>query len=147
MEDSLKGLLISLTIIGLFATSMLSFIVLYPQEQGVEFSDLQSADAYLTVNNSRDLQLDTRLSSINNQTESSFNEWDITQGYMGSNTIKQSSSSSMKTYNSNIFSMLSMIATKLFGANSPIVYAITVIFALSISVIVYFVIKFVRQGQ
>lgn len=147
MEDSLKGLLITITVIGLFTTAMLYFIVLFPQEEGITFNDLQSNDAYLSMNSSKNIGVDTSLNTIKNSSDSSFNEWDITQGYMGSNAIKQQSSTDIKSYNKNIFSILILMATKVFGANSPIIYALGVMLTLSLIVITYMVIKFVRQGQ
>jgi type II secretory pathway pseudopilin PulG len=146
IEDSFKGLLVTLTIIALFTTSILSFITLFPQEQGVSFNSLRENDAYLTISQ-MDLNTTESLSTIRNNSESAFNEWDITQGYMGTNTIKQGSSSGVKGYNNNIFSTIKLMASKVFGSNSPFVYAIGVLLTLSISVITYMIYKLVRQGQ
>lgn len=147
MEDSFKGLLITLTIVGLFITAILSFIVLFPQEQGVPITDLKSEDAYLTINNSKDFNQDVTLNNIQNSSQNAFNEWDITQGFMGSNTIKQGASTNVNSYTSNIFAILQVMATKLFGSGSPIVYAIGVILSLSLIVIIYMIYTLVRQGR
>lgn len=147
MENSLKGLLVSLTLIALFTTSILSFIAIFPQEQGVTFDDLRSNNTYFAIRNNTDFGTESQLTRIYNDTDSAFNQWDITQGYMGSNAIKQSSSANAKEFKTNILSTLILIATKLFNANSPIVYAISVIGVLSSALVTYLVIKFVRQGE
>ena len=150
MEDSLKGLLVTLAMVSLFATSMLSYIVIFPQEQGVSFTDLRSNDVYLSMQNNSNSQLQTQLSSIQSTTQNTTEQWDITQGFMGSNALKQNTltgSGSSDRINSNIFSILILMATKLFSSGSPIVYSLIVLFILSGSVIIYQVIQFVRQGR
>jgi len=147
MEDSLKGILITLTLITLFTSGILGYIVLFPQEQGYTFNNMQGGNTYLQIANMTDLNITSQLVTLNNQSQSAFNSWDITQGFMGSNSVKQQSQSGISSYNSNFFSVLLIIGKSLFGSGSPIVYAITVIFLLSTGVIVYQVIKFVRQGE
>lgn len=146
MEDSLKGILIALTLFSLFTTSILSFIVIFPQEQGVSFSDLNSNQTYLAIKNTSLNTLDN-LNNIKNKTESGFDGWDITQGFMGSNALKQNSLAGTGDYNTNVWATLTSVANKLFTANSPIMYAILIISTLSGGVLIYYVIKFIRQGQ
>lgn len=146
MDESLKGILITVTVISIFITAILNFIVIFPQEQGVSFSGASQA-GYLTVANNTDLGTQSSLELINNQSSSGFNEWDITQGFMGSNALKQQSSSGIKSYTNNIFTNLKIIATQLFGANSPIVWVIGVLLALSISYLIYAIIAFIRTGK
>lgn len=147
MEDSLKGLIITLATIALFTTSMLSYIALFPQEQGISFSDTAGNNAYLVVQNNTDVGTQTILTTMNNNSQTAFNQWDITVGFMGSNTVKQTSASGVSGYVSNIFTQLTLMATMLFGTGSPIVYALAVISLVSLGTIIYVVIKFVRQGQ
>lgn len=145
MEDSFKGLIVTLVIIGLFITSILSYIVIFPQEQGISFTDLQSNDAYLTINSSRDVGTNTFLNT--NSLNNSYNDWDITQGFMGSNALKQGTPSEVGTYNANIFSTLTLMVNKLFGSGTPIAYAILIISGLSGIIIIILAIQWLRQGR
>jgi hypothetical protein len=150
MEDSLKGVLISLTVISLFITAVLSFVVIFPQEQGVSFSDPQSQSGYLTASNSATSQYSStqsQLESINNASDSGLDQWDFTVGFMGSNAVKQSSKAGVKSYSTNIFSTLTTIATQVFGKNSPVLYVIAVLLSLTTGFLVYLLIKFIRTGN
>ena len=146
LEDSVKGFLVTMTIIGIFITAILSFIVLFPQEQGVTFTDSSENSVYLTINDSKDLGLQNTLTTIDNSTTSGFDNWDITQGFMGSNTIKQGSSENVKAYSNNIFATLKTLATQVFGANSPVLWVIATLLVLSGSYLTYLVIKWIRTG-
>jgi len=150
MEDSLKGVLIALTISGLFMIAILNFIIMFPQEQGATFSDAPSQYNYLTTagnvqNASNDMT--DQLVDINNNTEKGFNQWDITVGFMGSNAVKQASSTGIKGYFSLIFNNLSILVTQVFGANSPVLYALAVLMSLGTAYLIYMVIKFIRTGN
>lgn len=146
IEDSLKSLLVTLVLASIFITSILSFITIFPQEQGVSFSSSQENTSYLIIQNNIDTNT-TSLDSIDNSTATGFNQWDVTQGFMGSNTLKQSSGSGMKKYSTNIFSTLKIIATQLFGQNSPIVWVIGIFAILTGTFITLQIIKWVRQGN
>lgn len=147
MEDSLKGVLVTVTMISVFIMSILSFITLFPQEQGVIFSSGSDNQTYLTMQTEANTGALTNLQTIENQTTIGFNQWDVTQGFMGSNTVKQTSGTGIKAYASNLFSTLTIIATELFGANSPIVYVIGVLAVLAAGWLVYVVVQFVRTGR
>lgn len=150
MEDSLKGVLITLTIAALFITAILNFIVIFPQEQGVTFNDASSQSDYLVINNTAQTSMtDTtaELETLNNASSSAFNQWDITVGFMGSNTVKQASNQGIKSYSSNIFTNLNIIATQLFGSGSPVIYVIAVLLSLTSAFLIYQVITFVRTGR
>jgi len=147
MDDSIKGVLIMVTVISLFITSILSFITLFPQEQGYTFSSSEN-NTYLTVQNLTDTTTtSSHLDSVKNSSDSSFDNWDITVGYMGSNSMKQGTKTSINSYSTSIFSTLKIIATQLFGKNSPVLYVIAILLSLSISVIVYLTYKFIRTGN
>lgn len=146
MQDSLKGILITLTVIGLFITCILNFIILFPQEQGVTFNGLQDSNAYLTISQNNDSGTSTQLTNINNQTGNAFNQWDVTQGFMGSNTLKQSQGG-ITSLATNTFSSLQMVATQLFTANSPVVYALLIFAGLTTAYLIYAVIQFIRSGR
>lgn len=143
MQDSLKGVLVALTVIALFMTSILNFIVIFPQEQGVEFS---GSSGYITIKENNDTEIVSNLNTIDNQSTDAFNQWDVTEGYMGTNQLKQGQGG-IKSYSSNIFSNLRIIGTELFGSNSPIVYAIGIFSLLASSYLLYVIIKFVRSGS
>jgi len=147
MEDGLKGVLITLTLASLFIMSILSFITQFPQEQGVVFESGEDSSVYLTIQGEADTGVANSLTSIKNETTVGFNQWDVTQGFMGSNTIKQTSGSGITSYATSMFSTLVIIATQLFGANSPIVYVIGVFSTLAAAYIIYLVVQFVRTGK
>jgi len=143
MEDSLRGLLITLTIIGLFVTAILNFIYLFPLEQGISFSN---NNGYVTIQNNTNTQTLNDLTTIQNSSSNSFNSWDVTVGFMGSNQLKQGQGNiiSMMT---NTGKQITLIATLLFTANSPIVYAIGIIILMGGIYAVYLIIKFIRSGN
>lgn len=150
MEDSLKGILVTLTIAGLFIVAILNFAVMFPQEQGASFSDEPSQNNYLTTSaNVQSMQnnVNSQLTSNNNASTEGFNQWDITQGFMGSNTIKQTSSGGISSYFSLIFNNLKILATQIFGSNSPVLYVLTVLMTLGIGYLIWAVYKFVRTGN
>jgi hypothetical protein len=145
LEDSLKGIIVAFTMISLFITCIINFIIIFPQEEGISFSDPQESSQYLTMQSS---SVDTvsSLETLENQSQTGFNQWDITQGFMGSNSIKQSSKEGVSSYSNNIFTNIRIMSTQLFGANSPILYAIGIFSALLTIYLIYMVIKFVRTG-
>jgi hypothetical protein len=144
VEDSLKGILVTITIIGLFMTAILNFIILFPQEQGVIFTDSPSANDYLTISQVN-IDSGASLSLINNQSTDAFNQWDITTGFMGSNQIKQGQGGITKQMKS-LFSNLKILATQVFGSGSPIIYTLGILLTLSIIYLGYALYKFVRTG-
>jgi len=145
MEDSLKGILTTFVLASLFAMAILSFITLFPTEQGIVFTGSDS-QAYLIMENATDTGIVTQLSSIQNQSQGAFNAWDVTQGFMGSNQMKQSGTG-IFSFVTSLFSTLTIIAKQLFGWNSPVVYVIGVFSVLAISYVVYLLYKFVRTGN
>lgn len=152
MNDSLKGLLVTFVLASLFITSILSFITVFPQEQGVSFSSSQDNSSYLVIQGQIDTGTENNLNSIDNSTSTGFNEWDVTQGFMGSNTLKQSSGTNIKSYSTNIFSTLNIISNQLFsaygtGSNNPILYVIGIFAILAGTIITFLVIKWVRTGN
>lgn len=146
MDYSLRNILITATVSLLFITCILNFIVLFPEEQGVTFDDTQSQNGYLTIQNNTDLGTQNQLSSIENQTTGAFNDWDVTQGFMGSNTIKQGQTSVGGTI-TQVFTSLRIIAVELFTSNSPIIYAIGIFTTLAGIILIYAVYSFVRTGK
>lgn len=144
MENSLKGILVAVTLVGLFTWCIIQFIVLFPQNQGESFSG-SAQDNYLVVN-STDINNEEQLVVTNNESENAFNEWDITQGQMGSNKIKQGQGG-ISGYFKTIYSSLRIMAIQVFGANSPVVYALLIFSTLASGYIVYQIIKFIRIGE
>lgn len=149
MEDSLKGLLIALTFISVFIIAIFSFIIGFPTEQGVVFTGDQN-QTYLQINNANNnfkTATTEQLQSTNNATTTGFNQWDITVGFMGSNAVKQSSSGSALGQFRLIYTAIFTVATEVFKAGSPVLYVLGTFFLLILSVITYYVIKFVRSGN
>lgn len=148
MEDTLKGLLVSITMISIFALAVLSFITAFSTEQGFILTNGQDNQAFLTMQNESNFQnLISNLTSIQNDSEKAFNQWDVTVGFMGSNTVKQTAGTGISNYIKNIFNTLIVIATELFGKNSPIVYVLSALALLSLGYFIYAVIQFVRTGR
>jgi hypothetical protein len=127
-------------------TAIMNFIVLFPQEQGVTFSDPSDSNSYLVMSQNNDSGTVSSLTSINNQSDSAFNQWDITTGFMGTNQLKQGKSGifSMIT---NTFSNIGIIAGQLFSSGSPIIYALLVMSVLTGGYLTYAFIKFLRTGN
>lgn len=122
----------------------MGFITIFPIEQGYSFSPSDNS-SYLTVSNSN-LNTQSQLNNISSSTSSGLNQWNIEVGFMGSNTLKQSSTG-ISTYATSIFSELSTLAILLFGLNSPVSYVITILTILTGAYIVYLIIAFVRSGR
>jgi hypothetical protein len=148
MEDSLKGILVTLTIVGLFITAILNFIVLFPQEQGITFSDPSDSSGYLVMNNTRSDGNVEQLELINNASQSGYDEWDVTTGFMGTNQIKQSQGGVLTLLTSTSSRVL-ILAKQVFGsdAGSPIIYTLIVLSTLGSGYLIYMFYKFVRTGK
>jgi hypothetical protein len=147
MEDSLKGTILVLALIALFSTSIISYISLFPVEQGVSYSDATSNSAFLSMQNNTDIGSQATLTSLQNNTSSSFDQWDITVGYMGSNAIKQTTKTGISGYVTNVFSQMQIMARLIFGSGSPIVYALTILSVIAAGWIIYIIIAFIRSGK
>jgi len=147
MDDTLRGILVTLTIASLFITCIVNFVVIFPQEQGANFTSSQDQAGYLAMT-----QVDTEtstassLSDISGKVSNATDNWDITVGFMGSNTLKQSSTG-ISGYSSNVFKNIKLMATYVFGENSPLLYVIVVLTLLASGYIIYAIIQFVRTGR
>lgn len=146
MDESLKGVLITVTLIGIFITCILNFIILFPQEQGVVFTNPQDTAGYIVVAQNNDTSMVSALTTIQNQTSSAFNQWDITQGFMGSNQIKQNQGGIFSQI-TNIFSSLKILTNHLFGQSPAILYTIAVLTILVSVYVGYLIYKFIRTGN
>lgn len=144
-DDSLRGTIISLALIGIVITCIVNFIILFPQEQGMTFSGTSQSD-YLQAQLNNNLDVNNSLDTLQSQTSDAFSQWDITQGFMGTNQLKQGQGNviSMAT---NTFANLRLLATQLFTSNSPIVWALIMISGLVSVYLIYVIIKFVRTGS
>ena len=152
MENSLKGVLTTATIILIFITCILSFIILFPTGQGVVFNDAQSRDAYLNISHNLDIGTESNLQNLSNSSNYGFNNWDITQGYMGSNSMAHGQTGVISSV-TQVFTGLKFIATLLFTSQvngktqlSPVLYVIGVLGVLAGIIMIYFIYKFVRTG-
>lgn len=111
MEDTLKGMIITGTLIGIFILAIVNFSVGFPVDQGVSFNNSQK---YLSFQSLNDEVTPDSLRNIQNQSDSSFKDWDVTVGFMGTNQIKDNKGgivglisgviSNMKTMASYVFS-------------------------------------------
>lgn len=153
MQDSLKGLLITVTLILIFITCILNFIILFPKGQGVVFNDAQSQNAYLNISNSADLGTSDNLEILSNSSTNAFDSWDVTQGFMGTNSMKQGQTG-VGTSVTQIFDNLKIIATLLFTYQkdgktiiSPILYVLGLLSTLAGIVVIYYIYAFVRSGR
>jgi hypothetical protein len=126
---------------------IVNFITLFPIEQGVNISASGGSDAqgYLTFTNMVTNPSST-IESMNNDTETGFDQWDVTQGFMGSNSIKQSSTSGFTSQATLIYTNLKSMVIELFGINSPVFIVLGILFSMAIGYFTYMVIKFIRTG-
>lgn len=148
MEDSAKGLYMALTIIFVFMMCILNFITLFPLEQGVFFNNSispEEANQYLTVR-SIDSNPQEILISVNNDSEQGFDQWDVTQGFMGSNTIKQNTQGGFTDQMNLIFGNIEIMAVSVFGANSPVVIVLGIFLTAALGLVIYYVVKYIRTG-
>lgn len=148
MEDSAKGFYITLVTIGIFILCITQFIFMFPVEQGIDFSassNGQEAQQYLTMG-SMNTSISTQLTEMNNQSEEGFNQWDVTQGFMGSNSIKQSNKQGLASSIKNIFTSLTTMGNSLFGENSPVMIVLGILLTASLGYLVYVIVKWVRTG-
>lgn len=148
MEDSVKGLYITLTVIFVFMMAILNFITLFPLEQGVYFNNSispEEASQYLTMR-TIDSNPQEILTSINNDSIQGFDQWDVTQGFMGSNTIKQNTKGGFTNQMNLIFGNLRIMAVSVFGVNSPIIIVLSIFLTAALGMIIYYVVKYVRTG-
>lgn len=149
MEDSLKGILTAMILISLFIVSILSFIVIFPQEQGATFSSGAENNTYIAIQTATGIsqnQTQTQINDLHQKQSTSFNLWDITVGFMGSNSLKQSADTNVNNYKASIFDTLRTIIDILFGSGSPIVYILEILIGLIGAYLIYAVIKWVRTG-
>ena len=147
MEDSLKGIFLTLTLIGVFIIAMLNFIILFPEEQGVQFAG--DGNSYLSASNltsSLASETTVNLNNLKNSSSGGYDQWDITVGFMGTNTVKQSSKSGITKVLTTTFTGLKVIAKQVFGSNSPIVWFIVTLSIVAGSYLIYALWKFVRTG-
>lgn len=148
MEDSAKGLYITLGVIFIFILCITQFTTQFPLDQGVNFSSMdgEQSSQYLTMAN-LDTNPSNTLETSNNLSQTGFDQWDVTQGFMGSNSIKQASQGSFTSQVSMIFNNLKSMATSLFGANSPVLVVLGLLLTMGLGYIIYVIIKFVRTGN
>ena len=145
MEQSFKGLLISAALISMFVAGILNFLILFPVEQGFEFSSIDN-NTYLTLSSINLPNLTDSSSSL----ETGFEEWDIEVGFMGSNTQKASKANT-NSYLSNVFTALKTISNEVFTTSDGSLHPIIIIL-LSFSTLVgmyvtIIFIKFLRTGD
>lgn len=144
MEDSLKGVLVALTLIGLFIISVVNFIFLFPQEQGFVFEQNKSDDV-LELKKKVSPDLLGNLEKNKNITENAYSQWDITEGFMGSNQLKNSQNS-LGTMIRETFSNFLAFSSLLFGRESPFSYALIILSSMSLGYLFYLFIKWIRTG-
>jgi len=144
MEDSFKGLIIATTLVVIFMASIFGFITGFPEQQGMTFSEKDN-QTYIVMQNI-DMEGSSELETLNNQSNDGFAAWDITQGFMGSNTQKGAKSGS-ENYALNTFDKLKLVSDQLFDANNPVSWVLGILTTLLGLYITYVFIKFVRTGN
>lgn len=148
MEDSAKGFYVVLITVFVFILCITQFIVQFPLDQGFNFSQSSedNANTYLTASNI-DSNPTTELTNTNNVSNTGFEQWDVTQGFMGSNSIKQASQGGFISQVKMIFSSLTSMASTLFGENSPVMIVLGILLVATLGYITYVIIQFVRSGK
>ena len=149
MQDSAKGLLIAGITITLFILAMTSFIIQFPTDEGYNFS---SGDNY-TVNKINTINSgNTQLTDLNNNLDNGTNSWDITVGFMGTNTLKQGTKKSWTDYITNAWDNLVTLSKEVFNIagednQTPVMIIIGIIGIGIAAYITLVVIKFIRTGN
>jgi len=145
MEDSMKGLLITVTVISIFIMGVMGFLKEFPENQGVTFSG-QNNNTYLITDELFNNDPEQSLELVQNQTDIGFDQWDIEIGFMGSNTQKGSKEGTA-SYIRYTFTQLTTMANEIFGENSPVLIVLGILLTLSLTVGTYIFIKFIRTGS
>lgn len=154
MEDSLKGLIITTTLVIIFMAGIFGFITGFPTDQGMIFSE-KDAETYLVIDGidlegSSDVggvgSNTSDLAILENQTDAGFGAWDIEVGFMGSNTQKGVESGT-QGYALNTFEKLKLVSGELFDANNPISWVLGVLTTLLGLYVTYIFIKYIRTGN
>jgi len=144
MEDSVKGMIVTFTIISIFIMAITSFVFLFPQEQGYSFTEIEN-NTFLVLN-----QIEVpSLSGIDNSSDSGYSKWDIEVGQMGSNTQK-SSKTSVTSYVGSAITSIKVLAYEVFTTDSgsihPVIVVLGILTSLAGVYITYLFIKFIRTG-
>ena len=148
MQDSAKGLFITITLIFIFIMAILNFITLFPSEQGVNVTLNEDENSHsFQVAQQNVVNPSPYIEGMQNDTDEGYKEWDITEGFMGSNTIKQTSKTGIKTQIGMIYYSLKSIATDLFGDNSPVIVVFGILFSAIMVIIFYYAFKWIRTGS
>ena len=144
MEDSVKGMIVTFTLIGIFILAITSFVFQFPQEQNYVFSESDNV-TYLVLNQTEVPSLD----GIGNSSDSGYSKWDIEVGQMGSNTQK-SSKTSVTSYVGSAITSIKVLAYEVFTTDSgsihPVIVVLGILTSLAGVYITYLFIKFIRTG-
>lgn len=142
----MRGVLIAITIIGLFMTAVINFIVVFPDALNMEFMTQADSNAYLMIQGSNNNQTQQELQTLQANESKAFNEWDVTTGFMGSNQLKQNQGQ-VGISASNIFLNLGNIAGLLWNQSPVVVYVLGTLTLLVSIYIGYLIVQFIRSGR
>jgi len=149
MENSVFGWVTTFALIFIFLIGFTNFIIMFPAEQGFEFSESDN-DTYVTLQKMNIKQnVTSSLDNIENQTDTGWKNFDVEVGFMGSNTQK-STESDFSTYLKRAVATLKIIANQVFttesGSLHPVMVVIGIITSLIgiLSVLIFY--KFIRTG-
>jgi hypothetical protein len=150
MEDSFKGMWVTITIIAIFIMCIVNFIVLFPGEQGFTLSHKDNQSQYV-IENINQGYVQERIDTAEAASKAGYDAWNIEVGFMGSNTQK-SSRGNIFSYIGDIFTNLKTMAYELFGIDGgftehPIVIVFGILIGLVGLYITYLTIKFIRTGN
>lgn len=145
MEDSIKGMIKAFAVMFIFIGGILNFILLFPVEQGFEFTEIDN-NTYLVIQGISDSDLD----GVESTLDTGFSKWDIEVGFMGSNTQK-ASEGSVSSYTGNVMTTLKVLINEVFTTNDgsihPMVLLLATLTTLLGIIVTYLFIKFIRTGN
>ena len=149
MDDSLKGYIITFSLISIFLLAFINFIIMFPEEQGFSLSERDN-NTWASLNQiNASTTISSNLGDFENKTNTGWKEWDTEAGFMGSNTQKASKTSA-KNYMLNVLTIVKAMAKQVFTTDNGSVHPVMVIIGLIttlIGVVATLVfIKFVRSG-
>lgn len=145
MEDSMKGVLITSTLIFIFMLGVLSFVTQFPIDQGASLTQREN-ETYLVISGFESSQLDNSLDTIKGDSDNGLNEFDLEVGFMGSNAVKGSRVSILDQIKL-VTTQVSEMSEKIFGKNSPVTIVVGLLITMVIIYFGYIAIKFWRTGS
>lgn len=114
MEDSTKSIIWTVATIFIFIIAVVNFAILFPLEQGFEFSG-EDEKTYATISSSSSTgETSSNLEIIEGDLELGYKNWDTEAGFMGSNQQK-ASGVGIKNYVTQVLDSIKLLTKGVFS--------------------------------